>query len=121
MVGIAGFKTNTKTFVAESGAQNIIRIDAVFLIGHLFECLKGCLIFSILEGLAHPQYLLRNSRKTDSLRLMEATGSSKYWSRAEAAFALLKEQAQNGAPMARNFAGSSNIWRPSHRALCAPK
>ena len=33
--------------------------------------------------------LLRNSRKTDSLRLMESASASKYWSRAAAAFALL--------------------------------
>ena len=35
--------------------------------------------------------LLRNSRKTDSLRLMESASSSKYWSRAGAAFALLTD------------------------------
>ena len=30
-----------------------------------------------------------------------------------------EEHAQNGDPVARNFACYSNIWRPCHRALCA--
>ena len=93
MVGIAGFKKNTKTFVVESGAQNIIRIDAVFLIDFLLECPKGCWIFSILEGLAHPKYLLRNSRKTE-LRWRETSRVPPiFGGPATGLFALLNKQA----------------------------
>ena len=62
---------------------------------------------------------LKNTRKTNSLRLMESASFLQHLGPRRSGLCASTEHAQNGAPVAGIYAWSFNIWRPCHRALCA--